>query len=276
MLNRLEIEKDEEVLQLVMESAESFNIAGIKRCSLLSESLRERILHYATRPQPLIHQCRLLVHRLLSELALKSQAKLIKKVRSITCPLYKKRRPLKKRKNDHHNSHHHNNMISATVTINDENNRNTLNINIHETTDDDIVMNDNDGNDNDYESIELLEGTSIDIQRLKGMTTDEMEDEFLTGGNGDPERLKLLTYLLQHTSTMTSPNIVPGSEVLKRLNQLPLPIVLKNYLTYEMSSMFPSMLDIITSTFAPLEHSRSLTSSAVSVSASPLPETVKQ
>lgn len=93
VLNRLELEKDEEVIDLILEAAESFNIAGIKRCTLLNEELRKRILAIATKPQPLLHQCRLLVRKLLTKLALESQAKMVQKaVRQINCPLFEKRR----------------------------------------------------------------------------------------------------------------------------------------------------------------------------------------
>ncbi|KAH9402955.1 hypothetical protein TYRP_015719, partial [Tyrophagus putrescentiae] len=227
VLNRLEVEKDAEVIDLVLEATESFNIAGIKRCTLLSEALRERILAIATKPQPLFHQCRLLVRKVLTELALKSQAKMVQKaVRQINCPLYSKRRPYKKRKlNSEQNQSPNIILPSAADTL---------------AT----------GYDSDDDDLELLDG--VTIERLNRMTNDEIEDEFHQSGNSDPERMRLLTYLLQRTSKAPSTALVPGAEVIERIEQLPLPDIVKDYLLYQLS--FRSVVDLMNSA-VPLDKS---------------------
>ena len=50
-----------DVFQLVMESAESFSMTGIKRCSLLNENQRKALLERASTPTPLKHLTRMKV-----------------------------------------------------------------------------------------------------------------------------------------------------------------------------------------------------------------------
>ncbi|KAJ6215941.1 hypothetical protein RDWZM_010441 [Blomia tropicalis] len=188
VLNRLELEQDSEVLDLVLEATESFNIAGIRRCTLLSEKLRERILEQATKPAPLLHQCRLSVRRLLTELAIVSQTATIMKRAALRNKQQQQQQQKKSSKR----------------------------------------------------------------------SNQEIEDQFMNGGNNnDPERLNLLTYLLQRTSIDQTPTPVPGAEVLERIEQLPLPLSVKHYLCYQYSCM-PSVYDLINSTTAPLQHSASV------------------
>ena len=108
------------------------------------------------------------------------------------------------------------------------------------------------------DDIELLEA-GINVDRLNEMTLEEMEDEFLTGGNGDPDRLRLLTYLLQRTSKAPSNILVPGAEVIERIEQLPIPEVVKDYLYYQIS--FPSVCDLMAASNAPMTNSASMTAS---------------
>lgn len=99
--------------------------------------------------------------------------------------------------------------------------------------------------------MELLDGIHID--RLNEMGLEEIEEEFLNGGNGDPERLRLLTYLLQRTSKVPSATLAPGAEVLERIETLPLPEVVRAYLTYQIT--FPSVNDLMNASNAPLVNS---------------------
>ncbi|XP_075587382.1 uncharacterized protein LOC124500147 isoform X3 [Dermatophagoides farinae] len=177
VVNRLDLERDKEVINLVLEAADAFNVAGIKRCSLLNERLRERILQSATRPQPLLHLCRQYIRRVLYEISIQAQANMIQKARSIQCPLY----------------------VNRTISENDELNE-------------------------------------IESQRLDRMTMDEIDDAFIIGGNGDPERLKLLTILLRRTSIKPSPaSQLAGTQVIERIENLLLPDILKRYLNFEIS-----------------------------------------
>ncbi len=84
------------------------------------------------------------------------------------------------------------------------------------------------------------------------MTNDEIEDEFHQSGNSDPERMRLLTYLLQRTSKAPSTALVPGAEVIERIEQLPLPDIVKDYLLYQLS--FRSVVDLMNSA-VPLDKS---------------------
>lgn len=111
-------------------------------------------------------------------------------------------------------------------------------------------MTDSIGYDSD-DDLELLDGVSI--ERLNEMTNDEIEDEFHHSSNSDPERMRLLTYLLQRTSKAPSTILVPGAEVIERIEQLPLPDILKHYLCYQLS--FTSVVDLMNSATAPLTNS---------------------
>ncbi|XP_075678600.1 uncharacterized protein LOC113798829 isoform X3 [Dermatophagoides pteronyssinus] len=177
VINRLDLERDKEVINLVLEAADAFNVAGIKRCSLLNERLRERILQTATKPQPLLHLCRQYIRKILYEISIQAQSNMMLKARSIQCPLYVNR------------------------TIN-----------------------------------EIDDLSDIELERLNRMTIDEIEDAFITGGNGDPERLKLLTILLRRQSIKPSPVAsLAGTQVIERIENLLLPDILKRYLNYEIS-----------------------------------------
>ncbi|XP_054163156.1 ankyrin-1-like [Oppia nitens] len=65
VMHRIHLNISLDIMNLVLEMAESFSIASIKRCSLLSNSQREVILKTAVNPIPLKHTVRMEVRRLL-------------------------------------------------------------------------------------------------------------------------------------------------------------------------------------------------------------------
>lgn len=245
VVNRLELSKDDEVLDLIMEAAESFNIGGIKRCTLLNENLREFLLKHASRPQPLLHQSRVYVRKLLTMLAIESQKNLLSKQKSrqqstttstpssSSPPLYKPRPRRAAARSMTPNASAAAAAARLTPMSSVDSDIELEEELIEPTENEDLSMSE------DYDS-ELDEAT---IDRLNQMTLDEIEDEFATGGNADPEKLKLLTALLRRTSSKPSENLMPNIEVLERIEELPLPDVIKSYLNYEIT--FPSFDDIM-------------------------------
>lgn len=184
------MDKDEEVLQLVLEAAESFNIAGIKRCALLQEPLRQHLLTYATRPQPLSHLCRVHIRSVLTKHSHRSRQILLSK-QALANQMFAagggRRCLVDGCKTDEQ-------IKSQRQQVNEE--------------------------------CEIM-------QQFNQKSLSEIEDEFITGSNSDPERLKMLTTLLHYTSSMTRKQVCPNSEVIDRIEELPLPSVIKNNLNYE-------------------------------------------
>ena len=54
---------DQQILDLLLQATERFNIQAIRRCSLLNETQRRYLLKHATRPRSLIHLTRLALRR---------------------------------------------------------------------------------------------------------------------------------------------------------------------------------------------------------------------
>lgn len=86
-MNRLNLLRDHDVIDLILEDVESFNLAAIKRVSM-DEDLRERILETVSKPKPLMHQARCSIRKIMENNILYEQGNVIKNVRSIKCPLY--------------------------------------------------------------------------------------------------------------------------------------------------------------------------------------------
>lgn len=91
---------------------------------------------------------------------------------------------------------------------------------------------------NPYDSL-----SEIEQERLNRMTVDEIEDAFVIGGNGDPEKLKLLTILLKRSSSKPIQSVPIIEEIIERINNLPIPSILRCYLNYEIS--FRSFHEVI-------------------------------
>lgn len=81
------------------------------------------------------------------------------------------------------------------------------------------------------------------LAHVNEMSVDEIEDEFITGGNGDPQRLQLLTFLLRRTSLQPAGCSLTGSQVIDRIEQLPIPDVIKRFLNFDIS--FQTIDDIM-------------------------------
>lgn len=62
-IHKLEIGRDDEVLTMVLEAAESFSVPSIKRSTLFSDSQRKLLLDYASKPRPLKHLARLSIRQ---------------------------------------------------------------------------------------------------------------------------------------------------------------------------------------------------------------------
>ncbi|RWS27636.1 Ankyrin repeat domain-containing protein 50-like protein [Leptotrombidium deliense] len=64
-LHRLHSGTHDEVLQLILDAAETYNASAIKRCSLLNDSQREFLLEHALQPIALKHMTRLIIRHAL-------------------------------------------------------------------------------------------------------------------------------------------------------------------------------------------------------------------
>ena len=65
---RIHLGVSSDVMSLVLDSAEAFSIASIKRCSLLTNSQREVILRSASSPRTLKHLVRLSVRHIMGDI----------------------------------------------------------------------------------------------------------------------------------------------------------------------------------------------------------------
>jgi len=64
-IHKLQVGKDDEVLHLILNAAESFSVPSIKRSSLLNDSQRRLLLKFASVPQPLKHVARIFIRQIL-------------------------------------------------------------------------------------------------------------------------------------------------------------------------------------------------------------------
>lgn len=206
VLKFLDLDRDRDVLDLLMEAAESFSIETIKKSRQFLEEKREYLLNHATSPPTLLHLSRLSVRKILLESAIQSQKNLA-------------------------NKHKPQQQSSSSTSTTSASTSSAGSVIKREAGAVERAENEIPPLRGEFSSI-LDEET---LARVNRMTLSEIQKEFTSGLNNDVTRLNLIGALLYRTSLMPLVDPSPNLEVLERINQLPLSGTMKEYLKYEIS-----------------------------------------
>ena len=187
---------DRNVLDLILEATESFDVAAIRSSPRLNETTKIIILKKLQIPLPLAHLCRLKIRKLIEIVSKGTNSAQQSARRQLTYPLSEKNKEKIKK---------------------DEG----------ETSNDSNV-----GNVADCEQFGL---TPEQLQHINQMTEDEIEAEFIVGVQNDDYRFRMFAYLIRRASLNTEYYRFPGAQVIQRIERLPLPELMRKYLNYEIS-----------------------------------------